>query len=193
VYDRNTKLAQASTVGHKEGINPIKKELDAVSPSVVKTEDVKSEGAVKKEEVSRVSLSPPPPLLSRETEEEDLARLLSLDYVHSMSDDEAMKELESFPGVGPKSLFSSTPSLPSSSRVSRIGPDYPTFTLPAASCVLLFCLERDSFAVDTHVFRLSKSLGWVPFKANRFASSISVPCLRKVRALTPSRALVCGV
>lgn len=160
---------------------------------MVKTEGVKSEGEVKKEEVSRESLSPPPPLLSREAEKEDLERLLSLDYVHSMSDDEAMKELESFPGVGPKSPFSSSPSLPTSPRVSRIGPDYPTFTLPAASCVLLFCLERDSFAVDTHVFRLSKSLGWVPPKANRFASSITVTNLRKARALTPSRAPVCGV
>ena len=36
-----------------------------------------------------------------------------------------------------------------------------------ASCVLLFCLGRDSFAVDTHVFRLSKLLGWVPARADR--------------------------
>ncbi|KAF4618857.1 hypothetical protein D9613_009671 [Agrocybe pediades] len=56
-----------------------------------------------------------------------------------MSDDEIMKELISYDGVGPKT----------------------------ASCVLLFCLCRDSFAVDTHVFRLSKLLGWVPPKADR--------------------------
>jgi endonuclease-3 len=36
-----------------------------------------------------------------------------------------------------------------------------------ASCVLLFCLSRDSFAVDTHVFRLSRLLGWVPPRADR--------------------------
>jgi endonuclease III len=36
-----------------------------------------------------------------------------------------------------------------------------------ASCVLLFCLGRDSFAVDTHVFRIAKQLGWVPPKATR--------------------------
>jgi endonuclease-3 len=36
-----------------------------------------------------------------------------------------------------------------------------------ASCVLLFCLGRDSFAVDTHVFRLSRLLGWVPPRADR--------------------------
>ena len=55
------------------------------------------------------------------------------------SDVEAMEELVSYGGVGPKT----------------------------ASCVLLFCLGRESFPVDTHVFRLSKLLGWVPSKADR--------------------------
>ncbi|KAI0090109.1 DNA glycosylase [Irpex rosettiformis] len=55
------------------------------------------------------------------------------------SDVEAMQELVSYNGVGPKT----------------------------ASCVLLFCLGRESFPVDTHVFRLSKLLGWVPSKADR--------------------------
>lgn len=45
--------------------------------------------------------------------------------------------------------------------------------LTAASCVLLFCLARDSFAVDTHVFRLSQQLGWVPAKATRSARFFS--------------------
>jgi endonuclease-3 len=53
-----------------------------------------------------------------------------------------MKELVSYGGVGPKT----------------------------ASCVLLSCLERDSFAVDTHVYRLSKLLGWVPKTADRVLS-----------------------
>ncbi|EMD32251.1 hypothetical protein CERSUDRAFT_22472, partial [Gelatoporia subvermispora B] len=56
-----------------------------------------------------------------------------------VSDEEAMQELVSYDGVGPKT----------------------------ASCVLLFCLGRASFPVDTHVFRLSKLLGWVPAKADR--------------------------
>lgn len=56
-----------------------------------------------------------------------------------MGDDEIMQELISYDGVGPKT----------------------------ASCVLLFCLNRQSFAVDTHVFRLSKVLRWVPEKADR--------------------------
>lgn len=55
------------------------------------------------------------------------------------SDEDAMKELVSYDGVGPKT----------------------------ASCVLLFCLGRASFPVDTHVFRLSRLLGWVPAKADR--------------------------
>jgi endonuclease III len=51
---------------------------------------------------------------------------LSLDHLHGVSDEEAKRELMGFDGVGPKT----------------------------ASCVLLFCLRRDSFAVDTHVVYL---------------------------------------
>ena len=58
------------------------------------------------------------------------------------SDEDVMEELTSYEGVGPKT----------------------------ASCVILFCLERDSFPVDTHVFRLSKLLGWVPAKSNRISA-----------------------
>lgn len=64
---------------------------------------------------------------------------LNLDYMHEKSNREVMEELMSFNGVGPKT----------------------------ASCVLLFCLKRSSFAVDTHVFRLTKALGWIPPKASR--------------------------
>ncbi|KAF8825686.1 hypothetical protein HHX47_DHR6000254 [Lentinula edodes] len=56
-----------------------------------------------------------------------------------LSDEDIMKELTSYDGVGPKT----------------------------ASCVLMFCLGRDSFAVDTHIFRLSKVLDWVPSSADR--------------------------
>ena len=56
-----------------------------------------------------------------------------------VSDEGAMQELVSYNGVGPKT----------------------------ASCVLLFCLGRASFPVDTHVFRLSRLLGWVPARADR--------------------------
>ncbi|KAF2829884.1 DNA glycosylase [Ophiobolus disseminans] len=60
--------------------------------------------------------------------------IVSLDHLHLLSTDDAFTHLTRYPGIGPKT----------------------------ASCVLLFCLQRPSFAVDTHVFRLCKWLGWVP-------------------------------
>ncbi|KAI9786458.1 MAG: hypothetical protein M1839_006918 [Geoglossum umbratile] len=65
--------------------------------------------------------------------------VLSLDHLHVLSSDDALNELIKYPGIGPKT----------------------------ASCVLLFCMQRPSFAVDTHVFRLCKWLGWVPENATR--------------------------
>ncbi|KAK7949281.1 uncharacterized protein PG986_010167 [Apiospora aurea] len=58
----------------------------------------------------------------------------SLDHLFGKSDEEAMGEMLGFRGVGPKT----------------------------ASCVLLFCMGRESFAVDTHVYRLAGLLGWLP-------------------------------
>lgn len=58
----------------------------------------------------------------------------SLDHFHQKTDEEVFSELVQFQGVGPKT----------------------------ASCVLLFCLKRESFAVDTHIFRITKRIGWVP-------------------------------
>ncbi|EXJ82459.1 hypothetical protein A1O3_06272 [Capronia epimyces CBS 606.96] len=63
----------------------------------------------------------------------------SLDHLHQASSDDAMQEMLSFQGVGPKT----------------------------ASCVLLFCLQRESFAVDTHVWRITGLLGWRPKNASR--------------------------
>lgn len=63
----------------------------------------------------------------------------SLEHLHQASSDDAMTEMLSFNGVGPKT----------------------------ASCVLLFCLQRESFAVDTHVYRIAGLLGWRPAKASR--------------------------
>ncbi|KAI1183239.1 DNA glycosylase [Nemania serpens] len=63
----------------------------------------------------------------------------SLDHLFLLPDDEAMRELITFKGVGPKT----------------------------ASCVLLFCLRRPSFAVDTHVHRIAGLLGWRPPSATR--------------------------
>ena len=62
----------------------------------------------------------------------------------SVCDAAAMEELVSYDGVGPKT----------------------------AACVLLFCLGRDSFAVDTHIYRLTRLLGWVPQKADRIQAQM---------------------
>ncbi|TCD59994.1 hypothetical protein EIP91_010929 [Steccherinum ochraceum] len=70
---------------------------------------------------------------------EDTKELDEKPVRNAVSNEDAMKELVSFAGVGPKT----------------------------ASCVLMFCLGRYSFPVDTHVFRLSRLLGWVPQKADR--------------------------
>ncbi|KAL4976453.1 hypothetical protein BDW66DRAFT_159643 [Aspergillus desertorum] len=59
---------------------------------------------------------------------------LSLNHLHGLPTEEAMTELVKYPGIGPKT----------------------------AACVLLFCLQRPCFAVDTHIFRICKWLNWVP-------------------------------
>ncbi|KAL2841439.1 hypothetical protein BJY01DRAFT_236374 [Aspergillus pseudoustus] len=59
---------------------------------------------------------------------------LSLNHLHSFETEEVMTELVKYPGIGPKT----------------------------AACVLLFCLQRPCFAVDTHIFRICKWLNWVP-------------------------------
>lgn len=64
---------------------------------------------------------------------------LSLEFLRSLPDADAMQTLTSFKGVGPKT----------------------------ASCVMLFCLGRNFFPVDTHVFRITQALGWLPRPATR--------------------------
>ncbi|KAI6115520.1 DNA glycosylase [Pisolithus croceorrhizus] len=59
-------------------------------------------------------------------------------HTNEIPNGDAMRELVSYKGVGPKT----------------------------AACVLSFCLGRQAFAVDTHVFRLTRMLGWVPEDAN---------------------------
>ncbi|KAJ6614017.1 DNA glycosylase [Mycena sp. CBHHK59/15] len=56
----------------------------------------------------------------------------SLQFLVTETDAAVTQELLSYDGVGPKT----------------------------ASCVLSLCLHRESFAVDTHIWRLSKVLGW---------------------------------
>ncbi|PLW09908.1 hypothetical protein PCANC_04575 [Puccinia coronata f. sp. avenae] len=64
---------------------------------------------------------------------------LSLEFLRSLPDAQAMETLLSFKGVGPKT----------------------------ASCVMLFCLGRNFFPVDTHVFRMTRALDWLAPSATR--------------------------
>ncbi|KAJ5166321.1 uncharacterized protein N7482_005102 [Penicillium canariense] len=67
---------------------------------------------------------------------------LNLQYIHKYKTSKALKALIRYPGIGPKT----------------------------AACVLLFCLQRPCFAVDTHIFRICKWLGWVPKTANEITA-----------------------
>lgn len=58
---------------------------------------------------------------------------LSLDFLTDMPVSEAMDWLKKLPGVGPKT----------------------------AACVLLFSFGKPVFPVDTHIYRISRRLGWL--------------------------------
>lgn len=57
-----------------------------------------------------------------------------LDFLFDADDDEVMKELLRYKGIGPK----------------------------CAHCVMSICLSRTTFAVDTHIYRISGLWGWRP-------------------------------
>ena len=63
----------------------------------------------------------------------------SLEYLWDLSTEDVKKELGRFKGIGPKTM----------------------------SCVLMFCLQRPEFPVDTHVWKIAKTLKWVPPSASR--------------------------
>ncbi|KAF7838375.1 putative DNA glycosylase [Senna tora] len=64
---------------------------------------------------------------------------LCLEYLQDLSVDEIKSELSLFKGIGPKTV----------------------------ACVLMFNLQRDDFPVDTHIFEIAKTIGWVPCVADR--------------------------
>ncbi|CAK9177312.1 unnamed protein product [Ilex paraguariensis] len=64
---------------------------------------------------------------------------LCLEYLRDLSVDEIKSELSHFKGIGPKTV----------------------------ACVLMFNLQQDDFPVDTHVFQIAKTIGWVPAVADR--------------------------
>lgn len=63
----------------------------------------------------------------------------SLEWLRQESTEEIKTFLRRFSGFGPKTI----------------------------SCVLMFCLQRDDFPVDTHVHHITKALGWCPAKSSR--------------------------
>ncbi|KAI1801730.1 DNA glycosylase [Daldinia bambusicola] len=63
---------------------------------------------------------------------------LSLEHLRGLSKHEILKELTKYPGIGVKT----------------------------AACVILFCFQMPCIAVDTHVYRFSKWLRWVPKNAS---------------------------
>jgi len=63
----------------------------------------------------------------------------SLDHLRAEPDEAVKAALRRFKGVGAKTI----------------------------SCVLLFCLRRQDFPVDTHVWKIALALGWVPKHATR--------------------------
>jgi endonuclease III len=101
-------------------------------------EMVWEENQARRDQLAADGTAPGSTNLSAEEKEAEIektnAEILSLDHLHRLTDDEAFNALIKYPGIGPKT----------------------------ASCVLMFCLRRFSFPVDTHVFRLCKWLGWVP-------------------------------
>ncbi|XP_061360295.1 putative DNA glycosylase At3g47830 [Gastrolobium bilobum] len=64
---------------------------------------------------------------------------LCLEYLRDLSIDEIKAELSLFKGIGPKTV----------------------------ACVLMFNLQQDDFPVDTHIFEIAKTIGWVPAVADR--------------------------
>lgn len=62
-----------------------------------------------------------------------------LDHLFDTTDEEAMQELLSYKGIGPKCAF----------------------------VVMGWCLKRNPFTVDTHVYRIAGLWGWIPEKCTR--------------------------
>jgi len=63
----------------------------------------------------------------------------SLEWMRALPTSEVKAELSAYKGVGPKTI----------------------------SCVLMFAMERAEFPVDTHVWHITKKLGWVPPSCSR--------------------------
>ncbi|KAL3796866.1 hypothetical protein HJC23_008819 [Cyclotella cryptica] len=88
---------------------------------------------------------------------------------HYESNDDIVKELSRFKGMGPKTI----------------------------SCVLLFALGRNDFPVDTHVLRITQQMGWVDKSSSResayahFKTRIPEDCMMDLHCLLVEHGKVC--
>ncbi|XP_027123389.1 putative DNA glycosylase At3g47830 isoform X1 [Coffea eugenioides] len=73
---------------------------------------------------------------------------LCLEYLRDLSIGEVKAELSQFKGIGPKTV----------------------------ACVLMFHLQQNDFPVDTHVFQIAKSIGWLPVLADVKRAYLHLNC-----------------
>lgn len=115
------------------------KNIKAILEQVYAENMARRDALVKAREGNDAALAPKG--AENESPEQQLAEVIradqhvvSLDHLHALGTQDAMEAMMRYPGIGVKT----------------------------SSCVALFCMRRPSLAVDTHVFRLLKWLGWVP-------------------------------
>lgn len=63
---------------------------------------------------------------------------LDLDFLHTLSTEEAVRYLQNFRGIGPKTI----------------------------ACTLLFACRKEIFPLDTHIFRILRRVGLIPQKCS---------------------------
>ncbi|KAK1533633.1 HhH-GPD family base excision DNA repair protein [Colletotrichum paranaense] len=125
------------------GLGPTKYNAIKTCLSMIRKDNKKrAKMYLKEKETKDPSNSPGTARLSPEQRDHQLSKInagiLTLDHIRIMKPHDAMLELVKYPQVAVKT----------------------------ASCLLLFNLQMPSFAVDTHVHRMTRWLGWAPMKAS---------------------------
>lgn len=118
------------------------KSLKAKFPSweeVLEAPSAAIEDAIREGGLAEIKTARIKTILTTVRDEAPPGQRLSLEHLHLLSTEEVKATLSQFKGVGPKTV----------------------------SCVLMFTMKRPEFPVDTHVWRISKRLGWVPPSASR--------------------------
>lgn len=125
------------------GLGPTKYNTIKTCLSMIRKDNKKrAKMYLKEKEMQDPTNSPGTARLSPEQRDHQLSKInagiLTLDHIRIMKPNDAMLELVKYPQVAVKT----------------------------ASCLLLFNLQMPSFAVDTHVHRMTRWLGWAPMKAS---------------------------